>query len=143
MGEWIKIKICHSVCERSKNIISQNEHQRSWWTLWKKRLEEISFDLLFIYFVYHTHNSLENLAENIRVLLNCQYLLFLGFKNDGKCSWSLFENLHSCLCLLVCILYFIFYLICVICVMLNFAFNFRASLKDELSRTLYRPFLRT
>ena len=33
---------------------------------------KISFDLLLIFFVYYTHNSLGKWAENIRILLNCQ-----------------------------------------------------------------------
>ena len=64
-------KIYYSVRKRNESIISQNEHKQSWLTPWKKRLEEISFDLLSASSIYYTHNSLGNWAENIRVLLNC------------------------------------------------------------------------
>ena len=57
--EWRKI--FHSVHDRSENISEWTLMELA--TLWKKHLEEISFDLLLVSFVYHTRNFLGNWAE--------------------------------------------------------------------------------
>ena len=60
--------------KRSVNIIPQNKHWWSWWTLWNKGLEEISFDILLIYFVCYTQKCSRKVSWKhlFRVSLNCQ-----------------------------------------------------------------------
>ena len=91
--------------KRSANIIPQNKHWQSWRILWNKRLEEISFDLLLVSFVYYTHNSLGKWAENIRILLNCQSEIFAS-KCVKNIQWEVVKSF--CLCSL-------FYKICLLC----------------------------